>query len=143
MSAIPERWKYIIKKTYKPYYTTNLVVNDHNEIKSSTVLTLEKLKLTEIYSILISKVQNKLSSNYYFNNLFEHTDTDYVAIYKLQRLATYNTYMQSFQYNLLHNVLFLNKKLNIFGMSTPLCSFCNLWDETPFRIFYENMILSE
>ena len=39
---------------------------------------------------------------------------------------------------LLNNVLFLNKKLYIFGKkSSPLCSFCNLCDETPLHIFYE------
>ena len=46
--------------------------------------------------------------------------------------------MRSFQYKLLNNVLFLNKKLHIFGIkSSPLCSFCNLCDETPLHIFYE------
>ena len=46
--------------------------------------------------------------------------------------------MWYFQYKLLNNVLFLNKKLHIFGIkSSPLCSFCNLCDETPLHIFYE------
>ena len=49
-----------------------------------------------------------------------------------------NTYKRSFQYKLLNNVLFLNMKLHISGMkSSPLCSFCNLCDETPLHIFYE------
>ena len=56
----------------------------------------------------------------------------------LPGLATYNTYMRSFQYKLLNNVLFLNKKLYILGIKLPaLCSFCNLCDETPLHIFYE------
>ena len=56
----------------------------------------------------------------------------------LPHLATYNTYMRSFQYKLLNNVLFLNKKLHIFGIkSSPLCSFYNLYDETPLHIFYK------
>ena len=56
----------------------------------------------------------------------------------LPRLATYNTYMRYLQYKLLNNILFLNKKLHIFGIkSSPLCSFCNLCDETPLHIFYE------
>ena len=49
----------------------------------------------------------------------------------LPRLATYRTYMRSFQYKLLNNVLFLNKRLHIFGIKwSPLCSFCNLRDKT-------------
>ena len=46
--------------------------------------------------------------------------------------------MKSFQYKILNNILYLNKKLHIFGIKpSPLCSFCNLQDETPFHIFYE------
>ena len=46
--------------------------------------------------------------------------------------------MRSFQFKLLNKVLFLNKKLHIFGIkSSPLCSFCNLCDETPLYIFCE------
>ena len=46
--------------------------------------------------------------------------------------------MRSFQYKVLNDILFLNKKLHIFGIKpSPLCSFCNLYDETPFHIFYE------
>ena len=46
--------------------------------------------------------------------------------------------MRSFQHKLLNNVLFLNKKLHIFGIkSSPLCSFFNLCHEIPLHIFYE------
>ena len=46
--------------------------------------------------------------------------------------------MGSFQYKILNNVLFLNKKLHTFGIKpSPLCSFCNSYDETPLHIFYE------
>ena len=56
----------------------------------------------------------------------------------LPRQVTYNTYMRSFQYKILNNVLYLNKKLHTFGIKpSPLCSFCNLYDETPYQIFNE------
>ena len=59
----------------------------------------------------------------------------------LPRLITYNTYMRSFQYKILNNVLFLNKKLHTFGIKpSPLCSFCNLYDETPYHIFYGDRV---
>ena len=46
--------------------------------------------------------------------------------------------MWSFQFKLLKNVLFLNKKLHVFGIRlSPLCAFCNLCDETLLLIFYE------
>ena len=68
ISAIPERWKFIIKETHES--TTNLIIHDCHVIKGSRILTLNKLSSTEIYSILISKFQNKPSSNFYFENLF-------------------------------------------------------------------------
>ena len=75
ISAIPEGWKFIIKETYEK--TTNLI-HDHYAIKGSRNLTLDKLSSTEIYAILISKVQNKLF-HFFFENLFN--DNDWVTIF--------------------------------------------------------------
>ena len=116
----------------------NLITHDHYLIKSSRVITLDKSSSTEMYSILILRVQNKPSSNIYFKTLFNYNDIDWTAIYMWPRLVTHNTYMRPFQYKILNSILYLNKKLHIFGIkSSPLCSFCNLYDETPFQIFYE------
>ena len=57
-SAIPEGWKYIIKKPREN--TTNLIIREHHVIKGSGVLTLDKVALIKICSILISKVQKNL-----------------------------------------------------------------------------------
>ena len=123
----------MVKETHES--TTDLSIHDHHVIKGSRILTLEKLSSTEIYAILISKVQNKPSYNFYFQNLFDKNDIDSAVICMLPRLAIYNTYMRSFQYKLLNNVLFLNERLHIFGIkSSPLCSFCNLCDEAPLHI---------
>ena len=87
---------------------------------------------------MISRAQNKPSSNIYFENLYNDYNIDWTAIYMLPRLITNNTYMRSFQYKILNNVLFLNKKLHTFGIKpSPLCSFCNLYDETPYHMFCE------
>ena len=90
ISANPERWKFII--TEKNDSKTNLIIHDRHVIKGSRILTLDKLSSTEMYSVLISKFQNK-PSNFYFENLFNDNDIDWATIYILPRLATYNTYM--------------------------------------------------
>ena len=59
----------------------NLITHDHYLIKSSRVITLDKSSSTEMYSILILRVQNKPSSNIYFKNLFNYNDIDWTAIY--------------------------------------------------------------
>ena len=128
--------RFVIIENYEN--ATNMIVHDHHLIKGSRVITLDKLTSTEIYSILISKVQSKPSSTIYFENLLNDYNIDWTAIYMLPRLVKYNTYMRSFQYKILINVLFINKKLHIFGIKpSPMCSLCNLYDETPLHIFYE------
>ena len=62
-----------------------------------------------MYYVSILKIQNGPSSNIYFENLFNVSDIDRTAIHMLQRLVKRNTCMQSFQYNVIINVLFLNK----------------------------------
>ena len=53
-------------------------------------------------------------------------------------MVTLDSYSRSFQYKILNNVLYLNKKLFKFQKSTsPLCPFCKLSDETVLHLFYE------
>ena len=87
----------------------NLITPDHHVIKGSGV-TFDKLTSTEIYSTLVLKIQNKPSSDIFFENLFNDNDIDRATIYMLSRLVSHSTYMRSFQCKILNNVLFLNKK---------------------------------
>ena len=66
--------KIIIKESYEN--TTNPIIHDHHLVKGSRVITLDKLTSTEIYSILISRAQNKPSSNIYFKNRYNDYNTD-------------------------------------------------------------------
>ena len=92
---ISETWKFIIKENCEN--SSSFIVHDHHLIKVSRAVISDKLTSTEIYSILISKVQNKPSSNIYFENLFKDYNIDWTPIYILPRLVTCNTYMRSFQ----------------------------------------------
>ena len=78
------------KKSYEN--AINLIIHDHHLVKGSRVITLDKLTSTELYSILISKTQNKPSSNIYFENLYNDYNIDWTAIYMLPRLTTYMRY---------------------------------------------------
>ena len=139
IDSIPEKWKFIIKKDDE--IAANLTTHDHHLIKGSRVITLDKLTSTKIYSILTLKVKNK--PDIYFENLFNYHDIDWTAVYMLPRLVMHNTYMRSFQYKILNNILYLNKKLHIFGTKlSPLCSFCNLYDETPCHILMNVTVLN-
>ena len=68
IDSLPKRWKFINKENYE--IATNLIIHYHHSIKDLRVITLDKLTSTQIYSILISKFQNKLSYNIYCCCLF-------------------------------------------------------------------------
>ena len=67
--------------------------------------------------------------------MFKNTTLDWNKIYLSPRLATIDTTLRSFQYNILNNI---NKKLYTFGITnTALFSFCNTLEETPIHIFFD------
>ena len=95
-----------------------------------------------MYSILISNIVIKPTSHIYFEKLFENTTLDWDKIYLSPCLATIDTALRSFQYKILNNVLFVNKKLNTFGIaSTALCFFCNTSEETPIHIYVDFVLV--
>ena len=53
-------------------------------------MTLDKLRSTDIHSILILKVENKPSSDIYFENLLIGYNIDWTPIYMLPHLVMYN-----------------------------------------------------
>ena len=103
IDSIPQRWKVIIKENYEN--AINIIIHDHHLVKGSRVITLDELTSTEINSILISRAQNKPFSNIYFENIYNDYIIDWTAIYMLPRLITNNTYLRSFQYQILKSTL--------------------------------------
>ena len=89
----------------------NLLIQDHHLIKGARILTLEKLSSEELYSMLITKVIDKPSSNVYFENVFPNTKFDWTKMDILNRIKTINMYLRFFQYKILNRILFLNQKL--------------------------------
>ena len=133
---MPEKWKLTIKQSSSD--AKNLIIYGHHLIKGSRILILEKLTSKELYQILISSRNNKVTSVTYFETKFNASNLDWTKVFILPRLTTYNTYLRSFQDKILHSILFLNKKLYLFGITkSPQCSYCNTYDETPIHLFCE------
>ena len=135
INSFPERWKLTIKQSSSD--AKNLIIHSYHSIKRSVILILEKLTTEKLYQILISSRTNKVTFMY-FETKFNANNLDWTKIFILPHLTTYNTYLRSFQYKILHNILFLNKKLYLSGITkSPLCSYCNTNDETPIHLFCE------
>ena len=74
----------------------------------------------------------------YHEKKFDDYDFNWKLTYRIPRIATLETKSRIFQYKLLNNVLYLNKKQSQFGIIfQSKCSFCELYDETPLHIFYK------
>ena len=98
---------------------------------------------------------NKLSAKYFYimdiNSIFEEPTSQktlinrlgcenlpWKDIYLLPRKLTTDTYSRVFQFKCSHNILYLNNRLYKFGFAhSPLCSFCNLNNETIVHLFSE------
>ena len=87
-------------------------------IKKNHVYCLSRLDSKDLYNLQITLKFTKITSQYYYETLFNQTDIDW----KIPRIVTTDTKLRNFQYKILNNVLYLNKMLLKFGISKdPSC----------------------
>ena len=81
---------------------------------------------------------NKPTCQDYHKKNFDDYVFNLKLIYRIPRIATFETKIRIFQYKVLNNVLYLNKKVFHSGVTSQFeCSFSELYDETPHHVFYE------
>ena len=86
---------------------------------------------------LCLKYDKPTCQSYHEKSFFDY-DFNWKLIYGIPRITTLETKIRIFQYKLLNNVLYLNKKVFQFGIiSQSKYSFCELYDETLLHIFYK------
>ena len=86
----------------------------------------------------MSQKEEQTASRLYYQKKFSNSNLDWKKVYLQVCIITKESTLRAFQFKLLNNVLYLNKMLFKFGKSgSPLCSFCNLKDETSYHLFYE------
>ena len=135
MHSIPKSWKdaFIVNSEI----IKNLIFEGHHLIKNHQIYCLNKLNSKEIYNILTESTDSKPAQIYY-QIFFQNSNLDWKTIYMLLRIVTKDSRLQVFQYQLLNNVLYLNKMLFKFGkIDSPLCPFCKIIEETPVHLFYK------
>ena len=96
------------------------------------------LSSKELCSLLISATDNQPTSQRYFDNLFPNTELPWKEIYLTARKTTTNSHLRWFNYKIINQLLYLNKKLFQFGKTqSPLSSFCHAEAETTFHVFHK------
>ena len=115
-----------------------LVVKDHHLLRGSRIIILEKLSCKKLYSLLISAIEHQPTSQKYFDSLFPNIELPWEEIYLTARKATANSYLRCFNYKIINNVLYLNKKFFQFSKTqSSLCSFCHSKAETTLHTFHK------
>ena len=74
--------------------SSDLVLLDHQLLKNTRTIRIEKMNSKEIYSIIISSKVNIPTSRIYFEKKFPLYNVHWKDIYKLPRKATINAYLR-------------------------------------------------
>ena len=122
ISAISSNWKNIIKqsKVINTFTTTHRLF-----IQNSRAFMVQKVTSKELYWIFTTTTGHKPTSQKYFEKKFNDLSLDCKKIHMTPRTVSSNICMRCFQYKVLKNALFRNKKLFPFQKSnSPMCSFC-------------------
>ena len=115
----------------------NLAIQDHHLIKKHQILCLNKLDSKELYNVQLLANFLKPTSQAYFEKIFVEHVFEWDKIYILPRIVTTDSRIRIFQYNILHNVLYLNKNLFEFNkINSPECPFCKCEEETTIHLFH-------
>ena len=106
--ALPQHWK----ETMKQYAgnLNNLYIQDYHLIKCNTIYNLEKLNYKELYHMQLLLKYDKPTCQGYQKNFDDYFDDyffNWKLIYRMPRIAAFETKIRIFQYKLLNNVYIL------------------------------------
>ena len=136
IGSIPGPWKRIIQEDQG--VSINKGVYNQHFLRVTRQLTLDRMTSKELYNIMITKLFVRPKSEITLQNLLNIQHFNWSKIYNLTGEITIDTYSRMFNFKLNHNILYLNKSLTRMGiLNNSLCSFCNIYEETPLHIFYE------
>ena len=117
--SLPPSWRSVVEDASE---ISTAVNPTQGMLQCTKLFTLEKLISKQIYAILIRKRDCMPTSKTYYTIKFPSIENNWLQIYLLPRKVTKNAYDRMFQYKIFNNILFLNKKLFLFGKSeTSLC----------------------
>ena len=105
---------------------------------SHSGLHLVDLFCKAMYSKLLKQTLTEPTSVQYWETKLNvgQRVIDWRKVFLIPRISTMESYTRSFQYKILNNALFWNKRLFKFGViKSPACSFCGQVDESPIHFF--------
>ena len=115
--------------------------------ESNSKLSVLHLSCWAIYNKLLEKTIAKPTSVQYWEDKIVdsgHKEIEWSTVYLIPRFATTDSYTRAFQFKIINNALFLNKKLSAVGITElPECSLCKQEAETAIHLFCQCPVTSE
>jgi len=133
--ALPNEWKGILKQ----HNNINLELVPFDKVfLNGTSYNPVKVKSRDLYDMLLVNKAKQPTAQADISRKAMVNDIEWESVYARIYKITIETYLRCFQYKILNNCLYLNKKLYIFKLvDSPRCSYCLNDMETVQHLFVE------
>ena len=147
VDALPSKWRTIIRNSGSSNLSREMLSKHCLYTESNSKLSVIHLSCRAIYNKLLEKAISIPTSVQYWEDKIvdsDHEEIEWSTVYLLPRFATIDSYTRAFQYKIINNALFLNKKLSAMGViESPECSLCKQEPETAIHLFCQCPVTSE
>ena len=138
-TKLPAAWK--IKRICRgrdDILNDTVDLSNINFIINKTVYSFESVSSKMLYNIFIAIIQDTFAFKHPEVIALNLDKSETTTCFSIPRFSTLDGKLREFQYKLLHNIIFCNDKLYLFGLTqSNLCSFCRKEVETYRHIFFE------
>lgn len=136
IDAVPTHWKRSIKRDIGASRIFCEFVP--HLISGAKLYPMSKLTAKELNRFFMKSIFQPPTSQSTILTSMNAITLPWKKIYCLPYLTSVDSYSRMFQFKILHNILFLNKKLHRIGLvDSPLCSYCAQDDETFQHLFLD------
>ena len=113
-------------------------------ILPTEVLQFNRIRSKQFYDVLVAEKYERPLSTFRLKNRYDVTDKELALARSYIVSITNDVRYREFQFKVLNNVLNLNYKLYKMKLiCSPLCSFCNLENETTEHVFWNCKIIRD
>ena len=94
------------------------------------------IAVKEVYNKLLNKIRKPPTAQKTIEAVLHTADINWPKVYMIPQKVSIDTTLRIFQFKILNNILYLNKKISKFNLYvSPLCSLCNQHPEDMLHLF--------
>ena len=123
--TVPQKWEQQIRRGEQ------IMPGDPLQNKFIPIMAVK-----EVYNKLLNKIRKPHTAQQTIEVVLHTTDINWPKVYMISQKVTIDTTSRIFQFKILNNILYLNKKISKFDLNvSPLCSLCNQHSEDVPHLF--------